>query len=414
MDEKNETPVQTPAEGKSAVASVIGTLLCITISLAVGWFASAMYIEKNADRVAAEKAAAEKAARAQVPPAVETALVTKRILNPPDRYIGHVESIEATDLRAQISGTITEVAFEEGSLVKEGDLLFQIDPDIYEARVAQAQAALERAEAASENADRYYKRVKSVDARAVTAAEVDQAEADMLEARAAIAQCKADLKNAEINLGYTRITAPITGRIGASLLKKGDYVSPNMASLARIVQTDPVRVVFSLPDKQLLENARKIKESDVKVDSADALIRAELLLADNTIYEHKGAIDFVGNEMSKETASVPVRYTFANPNEYLVANAYVTVLLSSAQPKEALAIPATALLSNAKGSYVYVLTKEQLVAPRPVTIGAEADGYVTIISGLAEGEEVITQGVVNVRPGIPVTVIKTQQPTAQK
>lgn len=413
MDEKNETPVQVTANDKSAVASVIGTLFCIATSLAVGWFASSMYIEKNAERVAAEKIAAEKAARAQLPPTVETAIVTKRILNPPERFIGHVESIEATDLRAQISGTIADVAFEEGSMVKEGDLLFQIDPEIYEARVAQAQAALDRAKAASVNADRYYARMEKVDKRAVTEAEIDKAYADMLEARAAIAQCEADLKNAKINLGYTRITAPISGRIGASLLKKGDYVSPNMASLARIVQTDPVRVVFSLPDKQLLENARKIKESDEVVKSADALIRAELLLADDTIYEHPGTIDFVGNEMSKETASVPVRYTFANPNEYLVANAYVTVLLSNAQPEEALSIPTTALLSNAKGSYVYVITKDQIVATRPVTLGDEADGYVAILTGLEEGEEVITQGVVNVRPGIPVTVIKTEQPTAK-
>ncbi|MDO5461967.1 MAG: efflux RND transporter periplasmic adaptor subunit [bacterium] len=413
MDEQNETPVKA-STGKSVIGSVIGTLICIVTSVAVGWYASAMYIEKNADRVAAEKAAAEKAARMQLPPAVETALVTKRVLNPPKRYIGHVESIEATDLRAQISGTIAEVAFDEGSMVKEGDLLFQIDPEIYEARVAQAQAALDRAKAASVNADRYYARMEKVDKRAVTEAEIDQAYADMLEARAAIAQCEADLTNAKINLGYTRITAPISGRIGASLLKKGDYVSPNMASLARIVQTDPVRVVFSLPDKQLLENARKIKGSDKAVESADALIRAELLLADNTIYEHTGSIDFVGNEMSKDTASVPVRYTFANPNEYLVANAYVTVLLSNANPEEALTIPTTALLSNAKGSYVYVLTKEQIVAARPVTLGAEVDGYVVIASGLEEGEEVITQGVVNVRPGIPVTVIKTEQPAAQK
>jgi membrane fusion protein (multidrug efflux system) len=186
-----------------------------------------------------------------------------------------------------------------------------------------------------------------------------------------------------------------------------------MASLARIVQTDPVRVVFSLPDKQYLAGARKIKGETSEPVGADALIRAELLLADNKIYEHTGVLDFVGNEMSMDTASVPVRYMFANPEEFLLANAYVTVLLSEANPKEALTIPSTALLSNAKGSYVYVLTPQQTVAVRPIVAGAELNGYVTVLSGLEVGEEVISGGVVNVRPDIPVTVIKSDVPAAQ-
>jgi membrane fusion protein (multidrug efflux system) len=411
MNETNETTETTPkADDKSRVASVVGTILCILVSLAVGWFASALYIEKNADRVAKEAQEAEKAARMQVPPAVETAIATMRVLNPPERFIGHVESIEATDLRAQISGTIAEVAFKEGSYVKEGDVLFQIEPEVYVARVKQAEAALERAKAASLNADRYYERMEKVDKRAVTAAEIDKAYADMLEARASIAQCEADLMNARINLGYTKITAPISGRIGASLLKKGDYVSPSMTSLARIVQTDPVRVVFSLPDKQYLAGAREIKGTQ----APDEIVRAELLLPDGTIYNHAGVIDFVGNEMSKDTASVPVRYTFANPEALLLANAYVTVLLSDAQPKEELTVPATALLSNSKGPYVYVLTPAQTVEMRPITIGLEANGYVAVLTGLEVGEEVISGGVVNVRPGAPVTVIKSDAAAAQK
>lgn len=397
----------------SVVAGSIATLFCIMVSLAVGWFACKMYMDSTAEQRAAEEQAAAKAARAMVPPSVETAIATMRIINPPRRFIGHVESIEATDLRAQISGTITEVAFKEGAMVKEGDLLYQIDPEIYEARVAQAKAALDRAKAASVNADRYYARVEKVDKRSVTEAEIDKAYADMLEARAAIAQCEADLKNAEINLGYTRITAPISGRIGASLLKKGDYVSPTMPSLARIVQMDPVRVVFSLTDKEYLEATRKL-EAAGKDANPDEHIRAELMLADGTVYEHVGRVDFTSNEMSKDTASVAVRYAFDNPNQVLLANAYVTVLLSNAKPQEALSIPSTALLSNAQGTYVYIVNAQNMPEPRPVVIGKDMQGYTAIVSGLQPGDQVITEGVVNVRPGMPVTVIKTQQPSAQR
>ncbi len=403
-----DNQVSQTVEKKSAIGSTIATLICIVASLVAGWMAATMYIERTAEAREAAKVAAEKAARMAVPPAVETALVSKRVINPPRRFMGHVESIEATDLRAQVSGTIAEVAFKEGAMVKEGDLLFQIDPEVYEARVAQAKAALDRAKAASVNADRYYARIEKVDKRSVTEAEIDKAYADMLEARAAIAQCEADLKNAEINLNYTRITAPISGRIGASLLKKGDYVSPSMTSLARIVQMDPIRVVFSLTDKDYLDATRKL-EAAGEGAHPDEHIRAELMLADGSIYEHVGRVDFTSNEMSKETASVAVRYAFDNPGQVLLANAYVTVLLSNAKPEEVLTVPSTALLSNARGNYVYVVTGENMPEVRPVDVGKDMQGYTEIVEGLEPGEQVITEGVVNVRPGVPVTVVKTTQ-----
>ena len=406
MSESHPT-ASSAREARSVVGSIIATLLCVAVSFGLGWLASSLYIRANADKAAAQRAEAEAQARHARPPTVETAMVKLRELNPPRRFMGHVEPIEATDLRAQISGTIAEVAFKEGASVKAGDLLFLIDPAVYKARVAQAKAALDRAKAASENADRYYARISKVDKRSVTEAEVDKAYADMLESRAQIAQCEADLASAEINLGYTRITAPISGRIGASLLKKGDYVSPAMTSLARIVQTDPVRVVFSVPDKEYIRGARRMDGvGAADVSASDQLVTARLQLADGSIYSHKGKIDFVSNEMSSATASVPVRYSFANPEQLLLSNAYVTVLLSDANPKKVLTIPATAVLSNAKGDFVYVLVNGKAEA-RDVKLGTEAEGLVAVTAGLADNDEVIVEGVVNVRPGAPVSVIKT-------
>ncbi|MCI6590016.1 MAG: efflux RND transporter periplasmic adaptor subunit [Lentisphaeraceae bacterium] len=401
MTEATETTEQTakPARGAAAAAGTLGLLLSVGAAFALGWYVSQIYTTRQATKAAAEQAAKQQAMMMGRPVTVETTKAAKRAMNPPQEFMGHVEPIEKTDLRAQIDGTIAEVAFTEGSMVKAGDLLFLIDPRVYEARVAQAKAALEKAKASSENADRYYARISAVDKRSVTEAEIDQAYATMLEARAAIAQCEADLKSAEINLGYTRITAPISGRIGKSLLKKGDYVAPSMGSLARIVQTDPVRVVFSIPDKELLQGRRVIEEHG-KVEA----IRAQLRLADGSIYEHDGESDFVSNEIDSATATLAIRYRFANPNQFLVSNGYVTVLLSEAEPKEIIAVPTGAVLANATGDYVYLNVNGTAVR-RIVKLGETQGGYIAILEGLSEGEEVITEGVVNVSDGAKLNVV---------
>lgn len=403
MENNTQTQGATEAQKSHSAASIVGWVITAVAFAVLGYFTGSVVTDARNEKatLAAQEAAA--ALRASQATTVESFIVTDKVVNPPSEFMGHVESIEATDLRAQIEGTIEEVTFKEGAMVKAGDVLFRIDSRVYSARVAQAKAALAQAIAASENADSYYARISKVDKRAVTEAEVDKARADMLEAKATIEQCKADLASAEINLGYTQIIAPISGRIGQSILKKGDYVAPSMGSLARIVQTDPVRVVFSLPDVQFLRTMKLADESG-KLDA----VRAQLRLADGSVYEQDGALDFVSNEMNSSTASLPVRYSFANPTGILVANAYVTVLLSNANPKTTLVVPTNALLSNVEGDYIYVI-KDGKAVKRMVKLGAENDGYAEVLSGVEAGEEVITNGVVNVREGGAVNVIKAEK-----
>ncbi len=397
--------VETQVHKKSSVAAVLGLFLSVGVAAYVGWLANTLYMNGQ-DRDAKAKAAAEQAAAmAARPVTVESAKATRQAMNPPRSFMGHVEPIEATNLRAQIDGTVAEVAFKEGSMVKAGDLLFLIDPQVYEARVAQAKAALAKAKASSENADRYFARISKVDKRAVTEAEIDAAYATMLEARAAIAQCEADLKAAEINLGYTKITAPISGRIGKSEVKKGDYVAPSMGTLARIVQTDPVRVVFSVPDKEYLRGARLLEKT-----GQGESIRAQIQLADGTIYAHDGKADFLSNEMNSATASLPVRYSFANPNQLLLANAYVTVLLSDSEPKQMLTVPTQAVLANAAGDYVYVINGNK-AERRNVKLGSTQNGMIEVLGGLEEGEEIVTEGAVNVNEGSNLRVVNPVKAT---
>ncbi len=402
MEEMNAEQVQVKT--KHPVAGLIGTILLAAVAFALGWAVRIIYTQREANAEKEAVTAQQMAMAMNRPVSVETTKAAKRDMNPPQHFMGHIEPIEEVDLRAQIDGTIAEVAFKEGSMVKEGDLLFQIDARVYEARVKQAEAALAKAKAASENADRYYARISKVDKRSVTEAEIDQAYANMLEARAAIAQCEADLANANINLGYTRITAPISGRIGQSLLKKGDYVAPSMGTLARIVQMDPVRVVFSVSDKLYLEG----KKLSMKAGEDEGL-RAQLQLADGTIYTHEGTLDFINNEMDSATASLSIRYSFPNPGQSLLANAYVSVLLSARVPTLRLAIPSNAVLANATGDYVFVC-KDGKAERRIVKMGDRQMGYVEILSGLEEGEEVVTEGVVNVSEGSILKVINPAIP----
>ena len=404
MDET--TTERKKSTAARAVAGTIGAVLLTASAFILGWAAQMIYAQSQEDKQKEAATAAQMAMAMSRPVSVETERVAKRDMNPPQSFMGHVEPIEVVDLRAQIDGTIAAVAFKEGSIVQAGDVLFLIDARVYEARVKQAEAALAKATAASENADRYYARISKVDKRSVTEAEIDQAYANMLEARAAIKQCEADLANAQINLGYTQITAPISGRIGKSLLKKGDYVAPSMGALARIIQTDPVRVAFSVSDKTFLEGRRISQENDL-----GDRVRAQLRLADGSIYAQEGSPDFFDNEMDSSTASLLVRYSFPNPKQELLSNAYVTVLLSDRMAQPRLAIPADAVLANATGDYVFV-NVNGVAERRIVKLGELQAGYVEILSGLEEGEEVVTVGVVNISEGSKLNVINPAVPVA--
>lgn len=404
MDET--TTERKKSTAARAVAGTIGAVLLTASAFILGWAAQMIYAQSQEDKQKEAATAAQMAMAMNRPVSVETERVAKRDMNPPQSFMGHVEPIEVVDLRAQIDGTIAEVAFKEGSIVQAGDVLFLIDARVYEARVKQAEAALAKATAASENADRYYARISKVDKRSVTEAEIDQAYANMLEARAAIKQCEADLANAQINLGYTQITAPISGRIGKSLLKKGDYVAPSMGALARIIQTDPVRVAFSVSDKIFLDGRRISQENDL-----GDRVRAQLRLADGSIYAQEGSPDFFDNEMDSSTASLLVRYSFPNPKQELLSNAYVTVLLSDRMAQPRLAIPSDAVLANATGDYVFV-NVNGVAERRIVKLGELQAGYVEILSGLEEGEEVVTVGVVNISEGSKLNVINPAVPVA--
>ncbi len=383
------------------VVKWIGRALVSVCLLWLGWMARTLAPQKPAEKPVP---LAAMMGGAGGPPPVEVQAVGEVEVNLPSTYIGRVEPIQDVELRAQVDGYIKNVHFKEGSDVKSGDLLFTIDPEQYEARVAVRKAEIGQAEALLDRAERYLNRLERSDSRAITQADLDTARSDVAQGRAAVKQAVANLALAEFDLKHTRIFAPIDGRIGRTVANVGDYVMPSLGALVRIVQTDPIRIAFSVTDKDYLKTLEKIGAERME----DAL-RIRYRLPTGTVSDLIGIRDFEDNTMSADTATMSVRARFSNPNGLLVPDGYVTVLVDFAKPAKVPVVPQEALLTDSEGRFVYVVDEAGIVQRRPVTTGAMADGRVALRSGVKVGERVVVRGVQKVAPGKPVTIASAKE-----
>ncbi len=395
--------MNTEQEQESGWARRIGWLAAAICLLALGWLIRGL--------MPAAPAGGGMPPMGMMPPGAAVAVVAQpaasAALNPPTAYIGQVEPIQAIGLRAQIEGYVTAVRFHEGSVVQAGAELFAIDDAIYQARVALRRAELARAEAELDRAQRYLKRLEAADARSITQTELDTARSDLLQGQAAVQQAQANLELAEIDLRHTRIVAPITGRIGRTLANTGDYVSPALGALARIVQLDPIRVVFSVPDRDYLE----LREA-VGGAAMPTTVRIRLRLPTGTIPALTGSPDFEESEMTAGTATLPVRVRFANADGLLIPNGYVTVLIDKADAPAWPVVTQAAVLTDREGAFVYVVA-DGTAQVRRVKTGAALDGQIEIRNGLAAGEPVVVEGLQKLRPGVPVQAEIRQKAGAQ-
>jgi RND family efflux transporter MFP subunit len=314
-------------------------------------------------------------------------------------YVGRVEALQSVSLKPRITGEIAKVHFKEGSFVKAGDLLFTLDDKQYVATVDLRKADLAKAEANVQKASRYYERLKSADKRSVSASDLDIAENDVLQAKAGVAQAKATLRLAQIDLEYTKIAAPISGWIGRAELTKGNYVSPSSPALATIVQTNPVRVSFALPDKLYLEQLSFFKSSDHSV------YNATLRLSDGASYPISGDRDFEDNIMDDKTGTITMRLRFPNDDGRLTPGAMVRLTVKPVQSHVSPVIPQEAILSDREGDYVYVVDAENVAQQRRIASGAEIGSMREVVSGLRASENIVVQGIQALRPNTPVRPI---------
>lgn len=335
-------------------------------------------------------------------PVVGVVAATLQDVNLPKKQIGHVEALESVNLMARVNGYLEQVNFNEGSVVTKGQVLYVIEQAPYKAQVAVAQAGVAAAEASLFKARTKLERMQTAGVGSIPKTDMDDAKAAYDLALANLLEAQANLQLAEINLGYTTITAPLDGCIGKSEFNKGDMISSVSGSMAEILSVDPIRVLFSVSERQR-ETIRKAA-SDAKDPTAEPSLKIRLHSTDGTPYPHTGRVEFIDNKMDPSTGTIAIWSTFPNPEGELLPGAYVNVLLTPAVPVEQISIPQSALQRDKDGPFVLVVDDNSMIEKRKIQTGKTSGQHLFVISGLTDGERVVHEGIQKVTPGIEVDI----------
>jgi len=346
------------------------------------------------------------------PPEVTVAVPVEREVVLYREFTGTTKSIEQVDVMARVRGFLKEQHFEDGASVDEGDPLFTIEPDEFEAQLAQRTAELEAAQADVKFAESELARANELMRRgAITQAELEIKTADRDKAKAAVNLALAAKSEAELQLSYTNVVAPISGRTGRGLPDVGSLVGPNdNALLTTIAKFDPIYAYFQLSEIELLEIMRDYRSADKTQEELEARDYPEAMLgtADTTDFSYEGKIDFVNNRVDPETGTLEVRGIFPNPAKVLVPGMFVRIRVPYRARENALLVEERALGTDLGGKYLLVLGKDNVVEQRFVTIGPRVDQLRVIDEGIQPSEQYVVVGLLRARPGLPVTPVEAE------
>jgi RND family efflux transporter MFP subunit len=314
---------------------------------------------------------------------------------------GRVEARDSVEIRARVSGFLESVLFVDGQLVKEGQQLFQIEPEPYEAAVAAAQANLSSAHASREIAQTNYdRRVQAFETKAVSEIDVLTAKADLDSAEASVLAAEAALTQAEIDLSYTRVMSPVAGRAARRLVSAGNLVGGTTSTLlTTVVVQDPIHVYFNVSERILVPKLGSL--ANLSEEDLDRAPEVFVELADGSRYPEAGLIDFIDNRADATTGTVTVRAEFPNKEGGLLPGLYGRVLIPD-ETEDAIIVPDLAVQRDIGGTYVLVVNSENKVESIYVELGAKVDADRIITSGLTGDENVIVNGLQRARPGIEV------------
>lgn len=343
-------------------------------------------------------------------PAVGVVTVQRQPMTDSYQFNGRIEAINGVNIVARVSAFLEQQLFTEGTDVKKGDLLYVLEQPPYQASVDVQKAAIAQAQAQLENDNiSLWRAQELVKKNAGTQQALDSAQATQRSAAAQLQAAQAQLETAQINLDYTKIRSPIDGRAGRTSVTVGNVVSPNSGVLTTVVSQDPMYVLFPMPTRRAIE----LREEYAENGGFDA-VKVRLRLPDGRLYDQIGKVDFINNAIAQDTDTVTVRGIIPNPVlasrtaggvnlRELIADEFVTVLLESVKPKEVIAVPRAAILSDQEGSYVYVVDDQNIARQRRVSLGELTPEKAGIVDGLKEGEQVIVEGLQRARPNAPVT-----------
>lgn len=334
-------------------------------------------------------------------PARSPAFVTVGMVTEADgvevkRYTGHVTTSSSVNLVPRVSGELVRLGFNEGELVERGQVLYELDSITYEADVRNLEAKIAQAEAKLAYAEISHDRaVELFDKKAGTKDSMDAAESEYKAAKAALLSAQAELITAKDNLKNTRIIAPISGKIGVTSYTEGNYLTPNSGVMATIVQIDPLRISFSMSNRDYLAifgTEQNLKEK--------ALLR--LRLADDSEYDIEGKVEFINNQANQKTDAIQVFASFDNPEGKLIPGSTVTVLLSRLSGDKVPAVLPSAVMHDSKSAYVYVVDDQYKVERRNVELGYATNQSQSVKAGLQAGELVVVDGMHKTMPGATI------------
>ena len=346
------------------------------------------------------------AAKAQAPtaPKVTVATPVKRLVAATDEFVGRFVAFDQVDIRARVSGYLDEIHFTDGQLVKKGDPLFTIDDRPFIAARDQAQAALANAEATLTLTDRELERAQSL-TRGTTISEgtFDQRIQAKHSAAASVASQQAALRQADLEISFTKLAAPIAGRIGDRRVSVGNLVTGGSTGtttlLATIVTLDPIRFEFTLDEASFLRYQHAMSQS---LGGDAGALPVKLKLIDENAFVHQGKLDFVDNVLDRLSGSIRGRAIFPNADGKFLPGMFGRVQLTASEPAEALLVPDTAIVTEQVRKFVYTVNEENIASPKYVTLGQAFDGLRVITSGLDPEDKVIVNGLMRVRPGSKV------------
>ncbi|PMJ89675.1 efflux RND transporter periplasmic adaptor subunit [Vibrio sp. 10N.261.55.A7] len=318
-------------------------------------------------------------------------------------FIGRAEAVDDTDITAQVTGYLQSRHFEEGQMVEEGELLYSIEPSQYEAQVATAKAELARMNSDLKKAVLDYERGERLLPKgSISKADFDALTASLRGAEALVEAAKAQVRLAEVNLSYTQIVAPFSGRISDSKVSKGDLISPQSGVLTTLVSLDPIHASFSVSERDRLGNALETAKGNASSNTKD--VEVSITLENGTRYGHSGSLNFLGNRVNINTGTIDMRALIPNPDHKLLPGQHVRVELHAENTVPVIAIPRKAVQSDLEGDFVMVVTEGNIVERRNVELGTQTPEGVIVPFGLSENEQVVVQGLQRIRNGMPVQI----------
>ena len=345
------------------------------------------------------------------PPAVALLTVEAKDVPVTYEYVAQTAGYREVEVRARVTGILLKRNYQEGTVVRKGDSLFTIDPAPFQVAVARAEADLGVAEARLAQARRESARLKPViEARAASQKELDDAMSAEQVAEAEVKSIRARLNEAKLNLDYSRVESPISGVASRAVVSEGTLVSGPNVLLTTVTQTDPMYVIFGVPDRDAQAMRRDAEAGRLKVP-ADGRLKATFKLADGSVYPREGVLNFRDVRVNAQTGTSEARAEFPNPTGILRAGEFSRVTLHGAVRPDAIVVPQRAVMESPKGKYVYVVDAESKSQPRPIEAGDWTGNGWVITNGLKPGERVVVDGMMKLSLMPPGATVKIDDGT---